>query len=148
MNRKKQFCIFGGLNDYGKNLQRKYASDKRIRFVGANYNQDELNNLRYFSRYYFHGHSVGGTNPSLLEAMSSSALIIANDNIFNESILGNEAMYFDNSLGVENILNEDAFFESKNLFSKLNIQKIEEMYNWDLINSTYENFLINCKENS
>lgn len=140
--------IFGTLNDFGKMLKRKYASDKRIRFLGANYNQAELDSLRYFSRYYFHGHSVGGTNPSLLEAMASSALIIAHNNIFNESILGNEALYFSDSLDVTKILKEDVFFGSKNLLSKRNIQKVEEKYNWNFINSTYEAFLINCRENS
>src|SRR5690606_35692448 len=51
--------IFGSLNDFGNKLQKKYNADKRIQFVGANYNQEELNNLRFYSRYYFHGHSVG-----------------------------------------------------------------------------------------
>lgn len=139
--------IFGGLNSYGRTLQSKYSTDKRIRFVGANYDQEALNNLRYFSRYYFHGHSVGGTNPSLLEAMASSALIIANNNIFNKSILGKESLYFDNQLDIETILNEDTFFASKDSFPKLNVQKVDELYNWDLINTTYENYLINCKEN-
>ena len=48
----------------------KYA-DKNIHFLGGVYNKKNLDNLRYFSKLYFHGHSVGGTNPSLLEALVS-----------------------------------------------------------------------------
>ncbi len=62
--------------------------------MGGIYNINTLNNVRYYSNLYFHGHTVGGTNPSLLEAMSSGALICANDNVFNKYILEKEALYF------------------------------------------------------
>lgn len=52
--------------------------------------------MRYYSNLYFHGHTVGGTNPSLLEAMGSGALICAHDNIFNKAILKDDAFYFKN----------------------------------------------------
>lgn len=140
--------IFGSLNDYGKKLQIKYSKDKRIRFVGANYNQDNLNNLRYFSRYYFHGHSVGGTNPSLLEAMSSSALLIANNNIFNKSVLQNQAKYFDTSEDIEAILNKDTYFSFKDSFAEANIEEINKLYNWNKINTSYENYMLSCIKNA
>lgn len=135
--------IFGTLNDFGKKLQNKYITDKRIRFVGANYNQEDLNNLRFFSRYYFHGHSVGGTNPSLLEAMASNTLIIANNNIFNKSILDNDAHYFDNSNDIKDVLNQDILFKNKETFAAANINKINEIYSWEIINSSYENYILN-----
>jgi len=134
--------IFGKVNSFGNNLKEKYGQDSRIEFLGANYNQEELNNLRYFSRYYFHGHSVGGTNPSLLEAMASNALIIANDNIFNKSILGSEAVYFDSSQKISQTLNEDNYFGLKESNTSLNLIKISEEYNWNLINKKYEDFLL------
>ena len=135
--------IFGTLNDFGKKLQKKYINDKRIRFVGANYNQEDLNNLRFFSRYYFHGHSVGGTNPSLLEAMASNTLIIANNNIFNKSILEDNAHYFDNSNDIKKSLNQDILFANKEIFAIAKIQKINELYSWGIINSSYENYILN-----
>lgn len=138
--------IFGSLNDYGETLQKKYRDDKRIQFVGANYNQKELNNLRYFSRYYFHGHSVGGTNPSLLEAMASNTLIVANNNIFNQSILEENAHYFDDSEAIKNLLNKDVFFNSKEVYAEANTKKINEMYSWDIINTAYENFILKQKK--
>ncbi|OBQ54939.1 DUF1972 domain-containing protein [Tamlana sp. s12] len=134
--------IFGALNDFGEHLRSEYAGDRRIQFVGANYNQDELNNLRYYSRYYFHGHSVGGTNPSLLEAMASNTLIIANNNIFNKSILEDNAYYFDQALDIQNIMNEDTIFSFKEKYAKENMNKINKLYSWDIINSAYENFIL------
>ena len=71
---------------YGEYLKNKFKNHKHIRFLGGIYNLEHLNNLRYFSNLYFHGHSVGGTNPSLLEAMASNAMIIAHDNHFNKAI--------------------------------------------------------------
>ena len=62
--------------------------------MGGVYNKKNLDNLRYFSKLYFHGHSVGGTNPSLLEAMAAKTLIVANDNEFNRSVLEENAFYF------------------------------------------------------
>ena len=95
------FLVIGKYNTkYGKYLLDKFKSNSQIIFLGAIYNQNHLNNLRYYSNLYFHGHSVGGTNPSLLEAMASSALIVANDNIFNKSILNDDAFYFSNSIEV------------------------------------------------
>ncbi|RKE98839.1 DUF1972 domain-containing protein [Ichthyenterobacterium magnum] len=140
-NTPYSLIVFGTLNDFGKTLQNKYADDNRIQFVGANYNQEELNNLRFFSRYYFHGHSVGGTNPSLLEAMASNTLIIANNNIFNKSILEHNAEYFDNSHDISSIMNNDSLFAKKEAYAKANIKKIENLYSWDIINNAYESFI-------
>ena len=63
-----------------------------------------LNNLRFFSNLYFHGHSVGGTNPSLLEAMASQALIAAHNNDFNKGVLKENAFYFSNASEVQTLL--------------------------------------------
>ncbi|HNU58709.1 MAG TPA: DUF1972 domain-containing protein [Aquaticitalea sp.] len=136
--------IFGSINDYGKMLQNKFRHNRRIRFMGANYNLEHLNNLRYYSRYYFHGHSVGGTNPSLLEAMASNALIVAHGNVFNKSILGDQAVYFENSTDIEAVLKEDTAFCNKETFTKLNAKKIELFYTWDAINASYETYILNC----
>ncbi|HLV37893.1 DUF1972 domain-containing protein [Xanthomarina sp.] len=134
--------VFGTLNDFGNKLQKRYSTDKRIQFVGANYNQEELNNLRFYSRYYFHGHSVGGTNPSLLEAMASNTLIIANNNIFNKSILGENAYYFDNADDIFNMMNKDSLFAQKEAYATKNIKKIENLYSWNIINLAYEDYIL------
>ena len=111
---------------YGNYLKKLFGNDKRVRFLGAIYDLEKLNNLRYFSNIYFHGHSVGGTNPSLLEAMSSEALIVANDNIFNKTILGDKAFYFKSSTDIQQFLNISKLDHKKHLLD--NKKKIEDNY--------------------
>ena len=89
---------------YGEYLKNKFKTNENIRFLGAIYNLEHLNNLRFYSNLYFHGHSVGGTNPSLLEAMASKALVIAHNNDFNKGVLKENAFYFSNPQDVKNIL--------------------------------------------
>jgi hypothetical protein len=89
---------------FGSYLKEKFKTKKEIRFIGAEFNMNKLNNLRYFSNIYFHGHSVGGTNPSLLEAMASKAFIVAHNNHFNKAILRENGYYFSNSQEVKNRL--------------------------------------------
>ncbi len=65
-----------------------------VRFLGPVYDQDTLRALRFHSQAYVHGHSVGGTNPSLLEAMGAGNFILAHDNPFNREVLGPMGRYF------------------------------------------------------
>ena len=90
-----------------KKIQSTIDDSRLIFFLGYVADIDKLNNLRYYSNIYFHGHSVGGTNPSLLEAMASNALICSHKNIFNSSILNNDAIYFSNQ---EELINTIEFF--------------------------------------
>ncbi|HMK04829.1 MAG TPA: DUF1972 domain-containing protein, partial [Ferruginibacter sp.] len=77
-NSDKTFIVVGNINNsYGKLIYKKYCSDDRIRFVGAIFDAEITNTLRAFCRLYFHGHTVGGTNPSLLEAMANGSIIVA-----------------------------------------------------------------------
>lgn len=67
---------------------------ERVRFVGGVYDKVKLTALRWHCRGYFHGHSVGGTNPSLLEALGCGNLVIAHDNPFNREVCGPLGFYF------------------------------------------------------
>jgi glycosyltransferase involved in cell wall biosynthesis len=121
---------------YGDYLKEKFSANKAIRFIGAEFNINKLNNLRYFSNFYFHGHSVGGTNPSLLEAMASKAFIIAHNNHFNKAILKENGYYFSNPIEVKNILSRVK--KSDNLtFIQNNFEAIENEFNWNKINGAY-----------
>lgn len=124
-------------NKFGTYLKQNFGKDPRIIFLGSIYNLEILNNLRYFSNIYFHGHSVGGTNPSLLEAMASGSFIIAHKNTFNETILGKDAFYFKN---VEELalLIEKVEKQKYNTFIDNNLKKIKTLYNWPLIIEKYE----------
>ena len=61
-------------------------------FVGAIYHQPLVQALRFFSRFYIHGHSVGGTNPSLVEALDAGSPVLAHDNKFNRWVAGKGAL--------------------------------------------------------
>lgn len=128
---------------YGRYLKRKFANVSRIRFVGGVYNQDYLNNLRNFSNIYFHGHTVGGTNPSLLEAMASNALICAHKNEFNSAILGKDAFFFEKSEDIKQII-ETTQKKNHQKVLRNNIAKIQETYNWNTIIEQYEKCLLEC----
>jgi len=67
---------------------------ERVRFLGAVYEPDLLAALRTRCRAYLHGHSVGGTNPSLIEAMACGCQVIAHDNVFNREVLGPQGEFF------------------------------------------------------
>src|SRR5882762_3503780 len=69
----------------------------RVLFTGPVYDVAKVRALRYFCRAYLHGHSVGGTNPSLLEAMGCGNMVIANDNPFNREVLGSAGLFFSTS---------------------------------------------------
>lgn len=131
-------------NAFGSHLVEKYKHQKGIRFQGGIYNLNDLNQLRYHCKAYFHGHSVGGTNPSLLEAMASQAAIMAHGNIFNQSILGDDAWYFNQDQDVADIiLKTDAtlFTARKAQVIQSNYSKIVEDFSWDKIIHQYEKLL-------
>ena len=135
----KPLIIVGKIeNTFSKGLVEKYGQNKGIKFLGGIYDVPVINNLRYYSSLYFHGHTVGGTNPSLLEAMGCSALIAAHNNVFNKSVLGDDAFYFSDSEQVTNIINTTG---DKHLYrDKLdkNIAKINDFYNWPSVTDKYE----------
>jgi glycosyltransferase involved in cell wall biosynthesis len=132
---------------YGEYLKDKFKANKNIRFMGAIYNLEHLNNLRYFSKLYFHGHSVGGTNPSLLEAMASKALIVAHNNDFNKGVLKENAFYFSNAEDVKNVLN--TVKKNDNLqFIQNNFESIVNDFNWDKINGQYLQLFEECMDRS
>lgn len=128
---------------YGEYLKNKYRDFPNIRFIGALYNLEHLNNLRYFSNLYFHGHSVGGTNPSLLEAMASKAFVIAHNNDFNKGILKENSYYFSNSQEVKNIL--ETIKKNDNLhLVQTNFAAIVNEFNWSKINGEYLQLFEEC----
>ena len=110
-------CIVGNTNNsHGTYLVNKYKQYTQVKFMGAIFNQEDLNNLRYHAALYFHGHSAGGTNPSLLEAMAASARICAHDNVFNRSVLGAGALFFKSVDQVANLIThhiKDEAWQSK-----------------------------------
>lgn len=130
--------IIGNSNKYSQYLKTKYNQNHEIIFLSAIYESDKLNSIRHFSRYYLHGHSAGGTNPSLLEAMACSCRILAHNNAYNVYVLENNSVYFSDSNDLANILKEsDLELITEDLILS-NLNKIKCQYNWDFITSEYE----------
>lgn len=127
---------------FGEYLKNKFSPYKHIRFIGGIYNLEALNNLRYYSRIYFHGHSVGGTNPSLLEAMASNCLICANKNEFNKGVLKENAYYFSTKEEVSKLYNTLNKIDNLTIIAN-NHKAIEKEFNWNLINQKYYELLKN-----
>ncbi len=129
-------------NSFGTFLKNEFSDFKQIVFLGGIYNKEIINNLRYYSWLYFHGHSVGGTNPSLLEAMACNSLILAHDNVFNKSVLENDAFYFSNK---DQLAEQISQLQPKENYVQLlqnNVQKIQQKYNWQTIVDAYENVFV------
>ncbi len=137
-NNKQIFLVIGRVdNSFAKFLVEKYKKYTQIKFIGSIYNMPKLNTLRKNSNIYFHGHSVGGTNPSLLEAMASHAFICAHDNIFNKSILGKNALYFLNETDIIGVLETKNKKDHQSFLDK-NYKRVVNEFNWKSINQKYE----------
>ncbi len=122
---------------YGRYLKKKYSSGQVV-FCGSIFEKEVLDKLRQGSTLYFHGHSVGGTNPSLLEAMAASASICAHENPFNRAVLQNNASFFSNITDIADILNN---LHTNNRYSdhvKMNLKKIKDKYGWANICQQYD----------
>lgn len=136
----KPFLVVGNHNTvYGRFLKSKYKSD-RIQFVGGIYTKKVLDSLRHFSAAYFHGHSVGGTNPSLLEAMACKAFIFAHDNVFNRRVLFDSAFYFKDAQQVERLLRGlgELRMKHSDSFVAENLSRISKQYHWETIVDQHE----------
>lgn len=136
--------ISGNIRDtaYVRNLVKLYGS-VNVRFVGGVYDKRELNALRFSCKAYIHGHSVGGTNPSLLEAMANRNVIIAHDNLFNREVTDNTQFYFLTSEQCAQTINRVEMLTPGELISyrELSTKQIIEKYNWGNILSKYLDLL-------
>jgi glycosyltransferase involved in cell wall biosynthesis len=131
--------VIGSLNTaHGKWLQRKFGGLPGVHFLGAVYDKALLNALRHYCRLYFHGHSVGGTNPSLLEAMACASPIAAHDNPFNRGVLKNHADYFNDATDVSRLMRSDSDEETIKQRKKQNLAVIRTAYNWRTVAAQYE----------
>jgi glycosyltransferase involved in cell wall biosynthesis len=123
----KTLIIVGNIqNTYGRYLEKKYGTHPSIRFLGALFDQDTLNALRHYSALYIHGHSAGGTNPSLLEAIAADARIAAHDNVYNRSVCQNGAVYFGSVQELADLISH-AQIESNQWEDRINIGRTRLM---------------------
>ena len=142
-NGRRPLIVVGKTNTpHGKELVEKYGNEKNVRFVGGIYDFKKLDSVRHFSKAYFHGHSVGGTNPSLLEAMAAGCFIFAHDNIFNRAVLEENAFYYPSADKVAEYLNriDTMAEESKIQYTANNIEVIRNEYSWEHLVDEHEKY--------
>ncbi|WP_285115397.1 DUF1972 domain-containing protein [Leifsonia sp. fls2-241-R2A-40a] len=91
-----QLAVFGNYQPDEDDYHRAVvdAASDEVRFVGSVYEPDRIAALRFHSLGYFHGHTVGGTNPSLVEAMAVGNPVLAHDNAYNRWVAQDAALYF------------------------------------------------------
>jgi glycosyltransferase involved in cell wall biosynthesis len=112
--------------------------------LGGVYDQELLNQLYANARTYIHGHSVGGTNPSLLRAMGAGAPVLAFDCEFNREVTADEAFFWKDSESLATILDEVAEGEVDDelaTFSTLGQERIATFYQWDAVTDRYEELI-------
>ncbi len=143
-NTKKDFAIITNVNDKFLNeLEEKlhYKKDSRIKFVGTVYDKELLMKIRENAYGYFHGHEVGGTNPSLLEALGSTNLNLLLDVGFNREVAEDAALYWTKKENNLASLIEKADTLSKKEIKKLgtlSTKRIQDAYSWEYISDLYE----------
>jgi len=139
----RSFLVIGNHHTaYGAYLKEKFGADERIIFTGAIFEKEKLHSLKSFSWLYFHGHSTGGTNPSLLEAMASRALILAHENAFNRNVLGGDAYYFSSAGDVAGFIEAFNRGESEVAMTQRNYEKVVGKFTWPAIVTQYERFIL------
>lgn len=145
---KKKFLVIGNTgNKFGRYLFGKYKNEPRIQFTGPVFDPAKVQSLTANACLYFHGHSVGGTNPSLLEAMAAKVLIAAHDNPFNSTVLTNDAYYFSDAADVQHIIDTPETGVNKEAMITNNFGKIKNKFNWPGIVDQYEQFFHECYAN-
>jgi len=144
-NSNKNFKVIGDTsNRFGKFITNKFNNDERIQFQGPIFDNTKVRSMQNNSYLYFHGHSVGGTNPSLLEAMASEALIAAHDNPFNQAVLTTDAFYFSNATEVRQLVETVQRQAPESAMVKNNLYKIQNQFNWETVIEQYEDYILEC----
>ena len=118
-----------------------FDKDSRIKFVGTVYNQQLLKKIRENAFAYFHGHEVGGTNPSLLEALATTDLNLLLDVGFNKEVAEDGAVYWNKESGnLEQLIHKVEQLQQSDI-EDLSIKarnRIEQYYDWKYIVNKYE----------
>ncbi len=143
-NTDKDFAII--TTEYPKlmsELQQKlhFERDRRIKFVGAVYDQELLTKIRVNAYGYLHGHSVGGTNPSLLEALGTTKLNLLLDVGFNREVAEDGALYWNESKGsLASLINQTDKMKPEEIrdTGEKAKQRIRDEYRWEDICEKYE----------
>lgn len=138
-----KFVVIGNTgNRHGRYLTKKYKNDERIIFLGAIFNESKVQTITAFCKLYFHGHSVGGSNPSLLNAMAAKVPIAIHNNAYNKSLVQENAIHFSEAKDICSIINSGKYYDETHI--QTNYSTIKNHFNWEQIISQYEQYFVTC----
>jgi rhamnosyltransferase len=152
-NSKRDFVFITTTNDkFFVELEKRlhFNKDKRIKFVGTVYDQELLKKIRENAYAYLHGHTVGGTNPSLIEALGSTDLNLIVDVEFNQEVAEDGALYWSRDIDDLAKLIDQADImtaEEVRAFGRKAKKQVADSYTWEKICEKYEKlFLMSTTE--
>lgn len=146
---KKDFAIVTNMNDQLKDYLEStlhFSSDPRVKFVGTVYDKELLKKIRENAYGYFHGHEVGGTNPSLLEALGSTKLNLLLDVGFNKEVGEDAALYWTKEpANLSNLIDaSDKLADTvRDEYGQKAKKRIETAYSWKHIGDEYARLWLN-----
>lgn len=118
------------------------AASDEVKFVGAIYEKEIVQTLRFHACLYVHGHTVGGTNPSLVEAMGAGSPVLAHNNKFNRWVAGEGAHYFSTeeecAIKLDVLLNDDLILKAMGEASR---NQMLTHFTWDKVHGAYKELL-------
>lgn len=129
-----------GNSTYGINLRQQYSNYSNIILLDPIYNQTTLDLIRGNASLYIHGHSAGGTNPSLVEAMYLGRPIIAFNVSYNKTTTENKAIYFKNSEELIHIIQTTRELDYEFIGRQMKIVA-HRRYKWSIIASKYDQLI-------
>ena len=138
----RPLVVVGGApyaDEYTRRVSGAAGGDPRVRLLGGIWDQEQLDQLYEHAYLYLHGHSVGGTNPSLLRAMGAGTSTLAHDNPFCREVLGGTGRYFADAADVAARVDEaDAEPEVVAADGAAARRRAAEAYVWDDVADGYE----------
>lgn len=127
-------------NDFHREVVQSASAD--VLFVGAIYDKSIVEALRFYASFYVHGHRVGGTNPSLVEALGVGSAVLAHDNHFNRWVAGDGAVYFSSetecAAQIEKLFSDTRLLDSLKESSR---KRFQEAFTWGKVLGEYESLL-------
>ena len=124
-------------HDYTRRV-RLAGRDPRVRFLGGVWDQDLLDELYANAASYLHGHSVGGTNPSLLRASGAGTSVIAFDVGFNREVVGDDALFFSSVSGLRAAVENIEAHPKRARRRGRNLKAAIARYSWESVTDAYD----------
>jgi len=137
--------VLGNYDPESNEYQKKVieAANDEVMFVGAIYDLPVVQALRFYARFYVHGHTVGGTNPSLVEALGAGSPVLAHANRFNRWVAGEKALFFSSETECEThitrLIQDDALINKLKTASK---EQYNNKFTADKVHGAYERLLM------